>query len=119
MVQVGEGDELYPVDLRRAEAAADLAGHERVFEIWPPLDAPVDRDGRRVEAIVAVVAQESSPTRHRRRFGPASWSGPPAPPGAAAGRLAHLQAVRRARRRQDALLTGTVVPTVARRPRRR
>ena len=53
MVQVGEGDELYPVDLRAPGAAADLAAHERVFEIWPPLESVVDRDGRRVEAIVA------------------------------------------------------------------
>ena len=111
LVQVGEGDELYPVDLQAADAAADLAGHERVFEIWPPLDATVDRDGRRVEAIVAVVAQESSPTPSAA---PASRPGRVPPPrqepplpgwrtfklfGASAG--------------QDALLTGTVVPTVA------
>jgi thiopeptide-type bacteriocin biosynthesis protein len=109
LVQVGEGDELYPVDLQAAEAAADLAGHERVFEIWPPLDATVDRQGRRVEAIVAVVDQESSPTptpAPRPGRVPPPRQAPPLPGwrtfklfGASAG--------------QDALLTETVVPTVA------
>jgi thiopeptide-type bacteriocin biosynthesis protein len=56
-VQVGEGDELLPVDLSAPDAADDLTGHERLFEIWPPLDAVVDRDGRRLEAVVMVVAE--------------------------------------------------------------
>ena len=114
LVQVGEGDELYPVDLQSGEAAADLVGHDRVFEIWPPLDAPVDRDGRRVEAIVAVVADDPSSSPGWSSAPPAPSPGrvpPPreAPPlpgwrtfklfGASAG--------------QDALLTGIVVPTVA------
>ena len=112
LVQVGEGDELYPVDLQAAQAATDLAGHERVFEIWPPLDATVDRDGRRVEAIVAVVAQEPSPSPSPAARAPRPGRVPPPrlePPlpgwrtfklfGASAG--------------QDLLLTGTVVPTVA------
>ena len=112
MVQVGEGDELYPVDLQAAGAAADLAGHERVFEIWPPLDATVDRDGRRVEAIVAVVAEDADerapPALGARRLGrvPPPRQEPPLPGwrtfklfGASAG--------------QDLLLTETVVPTVA------
>ena len=107
LVQVGEGDELYPVDLQAADAAADLAGHERVFEIWPPLDATVDRDGRRLEAIVAVVADEPSPSPAPRpgRVPPPRLE-PPLPGwrtfklfGASAG--------------QDALLIETVVPTVA------
>jgi lantibiotic biosynthesis protein len=107
LVQVGEGDELYPVDLQATDAAAELAGHDRVFEIWPPLDATVDRDGRRVEAIVAVVAQEATPSAGPRpgRVPPPRQQ-PPLPGwrtfklfGASAG--------------QDALLTGTVVPTVA------
>jgi thiopeptide-type bacteriocin biosynthesis protein len=58
-VQVGEGDELLPVDLSAPDAAGDLAGHERLFEIWPPLDAVVDRDGRRLEAVVMVVADRA------------------------------------------------------------
>ena len=109
MVQVGEGDELYPIDLQAADAADDLAGHERVFEIWPPLDATVDRDGRRVEAIVAVVAQEPSPsppTAPRPGRVPPPRQEPPLPGwrtfklfGASAG--------------QDALLVESVVPTVA------
>ena len=109
MVQVGEGDELYPVDLQAADAAADLAGNERVFEIWPPLDATVDRDGRRVEAIVAIVAQEPSPPPSpapRPGRVPPPRREPPLPGwrtfklfGASAG--------------QDALLIETVVPMVA------
>ncbi len=56
-VQLGEGDELLPVDLTGPGAAADLDGHDRVFEIWPPLDEVVDRDGRRLEAVVMVVEE--------------------------------------------------------------
>jgi thiopeptide-type bacteriocin biosynthesis protein len=113
LVQVGEGDELYPVDLQAAEAAADLAGHERVFEIWPPLDATVDRDGRRVEAIVAVIADEPAPS-------PGSSPDPVPPPGRVppprhepplpGWRTFKLFG---ASAGQDALLTETVVPTVA------
>jgi thiopeptide-type bacteriocin biosynthesis protein len=54
-VQVGHEDQLLPVDLDGPTAADDLAGHERVWEIWPPLGRTVDRDGRRVEAVVALV----------------------------------------------------------------
>ena len=54
-VQVGHEDRLLVVDLDGASARADLAGHERVWEIWPPLGASVDRDGRRVEAVIALV----------------------------------------------------------------
>ena len=58
-VQVGQGDELLPVDLAAAGAAADLGGHRRVFEIWPPVDesALCDRDGRRLEAVVMLIEQ--------------------------------------------------------------
>src|SRR6185436_16594219 len=55
-VHVGDEDRLLPVDLDSAgEARAALAGHERVWEIWPPLGSSPDRDGRRVEAVVALV----------------------------------------------------------------
>jgi thiopeptide-type bacteriocin biosynthesis protein len=54
-VHVGHEDQLLVVDLDAATSAADLGGHARVWEIWPPLGAPVDRDGRRVEAVVALV----------------------------------------------------------------
>jgi len=54
-VQVGHEDELLPVDLEAPGAAKQLAGHERVHEIWPPLGDTPDRSGRRVEAVVALV----------------------------------------------------------------
>ena len=63
-VQVGDGDELLPVDLDAPDAAADLAGRERAIEIWPPLGATVDRGGRRTEAIVMLVA-EATPAETR------------------------------------------------------
>jgi thiopeptide-type bacteriocin biosynthesis protein len=56
-VQVGEGDQLLPVDLAARGAAADLRGCERAWEIWPPLGQTLDQDGRRVEAVVALVAE--------------------------------------------------------------
>ena len=58
-VQVGQGDELLPVDLAAAGAATDLGDHRRVFEIWPPVDdsALCDRDGRRLEAVVMLIEQ--------------------------------------------------------------
>jgi thiopeptide-type bacteriocin biosynthesis protein len=111
MVQVGEGDELYPVDLQAPGAAADLAAHHRVFEIWPPIAAVVDRDGRRVEAIVAVVDEDVVD------------KAPPAPP---APRLGRVPPPRQeppfagwrtfklfgASARQDTLLTEAVLPAV-------
>jgi len=54
-VQVGAEDELLPVDLTRPEARADLKGHARAFEIWPPLEDTPDESGRRIEAVVGIV----------------------------------------------------------------
>ncbi len=74
-VQVGVEDQLLPVDLDRALAWRDLTGQPRAWEIWPPLPSPapagprsrrskgtarararaVDLDGRRIEAVVALV----------------------------------------------------------------
>lgn len=54
-VQAGVGDELLPVDLNAPSAARELAGLDRVHEIWPPLDTTIDRDGRRLELVVPVV----------------------------------------------------------------
>ncbi|HVY41299.1 MAG TPA: thiopeptide-type bacteriocin biosynthesis protein [Polyangia bacterium] len=54
-VQLGQGDELVPVDLEAPSAAGELAGVARVHEIWPPLDQTIDRDGRRIELVVPVV----------------------------------------------------------------
>lgn len=106
LVQVGEGDELYPVDLEAADAAADLEDHERAFEIWPPLDATLDRDGRRLEAIVAVVDDERPAPRAPRlgRVAP-----PRRVPPLAGWRTFKLFG---AAARQDALLTETVVPAL-------
>ena len=108
MVQVGEGDELYPVDLQAPGAAAEVAAYERVFEIWPPLEAVVDRGGRRVEAVVAVVEEQGPPSPPRARLGrvpPPRREPPPA-----GWRTFKLFG---ASDRQDALLTGRVLPAVA------
>ena len=107
MVQVGEGDELYPVDLQAPGAAAELAPYERVFEIWPPLESVVDRDGRRLEAIVAVVEEEVPPAPTTPRPGrvPPPRQEPPLP-GWRTFKLFGAAA------RQDVLLTGTILPAV-------
>jgi thiopeptide-type bacteriocin biosynthesis protein len=107
MVQVGTGDELYPVDLEAPDAGAELRDQERVLEIWPPLDATVDRDGRRVEAIVALVDDAPSP--------PAASRLARVPPPRRAPPLAGWRTFKLfgASARQDALLTETVVPAVA------
>ena len=80
-VQVGAADELLPVDLDHREARRDLAGQPRAWEIWPPLPPaprtsaartgarararPVDRDGRRIEAVVALVDCPDEGDAHR------------------------------------------------------
>ena len=122
---------------------ATSSGQPRAWEIWPPLAdderaggksrraraaaarraaRTVDRDGRRIEAVVALVdvpddagvrAAEARQQRDRgRRRGPA------AAPGAAGAGLAHLRALRRrgAARRRPA---GRGGPGGARRARRR
>jgi thiopeptide-type bacteriocin biosynthesis protein len=66
-VQVGAADELLPVDLDAKDAAADLAGSARAWELWPPLNAVVDRDGRRVEAVVMLVAEPGDAAAARAR----------------------------------------------------
>ncbi|HSS39948.1 MAG TPA: thiopeptide-type bacteriocin biosynthesis protein [Polyangia bacterium] len=60
-VQVGEGDELVPVDLDAPSAARDLTGIARVHEIWPPPGETIDRDGRRIELVVPVVRTGARP----------------------------------------------------------
>jgi thiopeptide-type bacteriocin biosynthesis protein len=81
-VQVGDGDELLPVDLTSPGALADLADHDRVFEIWPPLDEVVDRDGRRIEAVVMLVEQPDAAdvAGHARRAEAVRSAGPVPPP---------------------------------------
>ncbi len=58
-VQVGQGDELLPVDLDSADGVRDLRRHApgRVFEIWPPVDDVLDADGRRIEIVAMVVSE--------------------------------------------------------------
>jgi thiopeptide-type bacteriocin biosynthesis protein len=89
-VQVGEGDELLPVDLAAPDAVADLAGHDRVFEIWPPLDDLVDRDGRRVEAVVMLVEQPDADdiAGHARRTEATRAAGAVPPPARASRQAA-------------------------------
>jgi len=81
-VQVGEGDELLPVDLAAATAATDLGDHERVFEIWPPLAETVDRDGRRVEAVVMMIEEPDAADAadHARRAAAVRSAGVVPPP---------------------------------------
>jgi thiopeptide-type bacteriocin biosynthesis protein len=64
-IQVGEGDELLPVDLHARGAAADLARHAdgRAHEIWPPLDRLADAGGRRLEIVAAVISHPDEPGR--------------------------------------------------------
>lgn len=108
MVQVGEGDELLPVDLHAPGAAAEVAAYARVFEIWPPLESVVDRDGRRVEAVVAVVDEEPPPAARRAR--PGRVPPPRQEPPLAGWRTFKLFG---AAGRQDNLLTRKVAPTVS------
>jgi lantibiotic biosynthesis protein len=111
MVQIGEGDELYPLDLQAPGAAADLAGYDRVFEIWPPLEAVVDSDGRRVEAVVAVVDDEA---RVETPLAPSTPRPGRVPPPRQQPPLGGWRTFKLfgAAARQDALLAGSVVPAV-------
>jgi len=113
-IQLGEGDELLPVDLTAPGAAADLDGHDRVYEIWPPLDEVVDRDGRRVEAVVMVV-EEPDPAEkgeHLRRSEAIRAAGA-VPPPARTPRLEDWQTFKLfgVQSRQDDLL-GLLLPAV-------
>jgi thiopeptide-type bacteriocin biosynthesis protein len=115
-VQVGEEDRLLVVDLDGAGAAADLAGHARVWEIWPPLGATVDRDGRRVEAVVALVRRPDleDADADARAARATVTAGPVAPP-----RLSRPPTAWRtfkvfgAREHQDALLLEALRPALA------
>jgi thiopeptide-type bacteriocin biosynthesis protein len=80
-VQVGHEDQLLVVDLEDADAAAELAGHERAWEIWPPLGRGVDHDGRRVEAVVALVDRpDDDEARASARAARAVAAAPRVPP---------------------------------------
>jgi thiopeptide-type bacteriocin biosynthesis protein len=59
-IQIGFEDELLPIDLEDARDLETLLRRAperrpRAYEIWPPLDAHIDEDGRRVEVVIAVV----------------------------------------------------------------
>ena len=116
-VQLGSEDELLPVDLTTTEARADLKGHARAFEIWPPLEDTPDESGRRIEAVVGIV---NVPDDDERAFISAATSAT-----AAAGRVpppmsdAVLDDAWRtfklfgATDRQDLVLAEIVGPTIA------
>ncbi|HXT99879.1 MAG TPA: thiopeptide-type bacteriocin biosynthesis protein, partial [Polyangia bacterium] len=113
-VQLGDGDELLPVDLEAPGAPSDLANHDRVFEIWPPLGATVDRDGRRLEAVVMLVEDPDSAdiAGHARRAAAIKSAGDVPPP----ARTAELEGWRTfklfgAEGRQDDLLA-VLLPTI-------
>jgi thiopeptide-type bacteriocin biosynthesis protein len=114
-VQVGEGDQLLAVDLSAPEALVDLGavagrpGAGRIFEIWPPLASVVDRDGRRVEVVVAVVDRDppAGPDLRAHRRVPPPSQAPPLPGWRTFklfGAAAH----------QDELLQAAVVPAIER-----
>ncbi len=127
-VQVGVEDQLLPVDLDRAHAWRDLAGQPRAWEIWPPLsdDAPkgrarrappgtVDLDGRRIEAVVALVdAPDDAGAREAeaRTRAIAGAGAVPPPRVAPAAPGWHTFALYGADERQDSVLLDAVVPAV-------
>jgi thiopeptide-type bacteriocin biosynthesis protein len=130
-VQVGAEDELLPVDLDDPQAGRDLTGQPRAWEIWPPLPrAPargsrsrrgrgpstgVDRDGRRIEAVVALVdfPDETHALRlEARRHAIAQTGAVPPPrlaPAAPGWTTFCLYGVEE---RQDDVLLDAVAPTV-------
>jgi thiopeptide-type bacteriocin biosynthesis protein len=112
-IQVGDGDELLPVDLDAAGATAELRGQQRVWEIWPPLGQTVDRDGRRLEAVVALIdhGDEAAEREAARAAATAGTVPPPrvAPP-LAGWRTFKLFG---SEDRQDDLLVSAVAPTIS------
>jgi thiopeptide-type bacteriocin biosynthesis protein len=118
VVQVGQGDELLPVDLAAPSAATELerfAGG-RAFEIWPPLARLLDEDGRRVEAVVMVVSAPAPEQAEGRRAAiAATRAAGEVPPPAAAGPAPGWTTYRLhgAEDRQDAVLFAAVAPAIA------
>ncbi|MEP6654583.1 MAG: thiopeptide-type bacteriocin biosynthesis protein [Myxococcales bacterium] len=118
-VQVGAEDELLPVDLDGPTAAADLAGQQRVFEIWPPLGDTPDSAGRRLEVVVALADVPEPEQRARIEDATAATraAGAVPPPrrlteDASAGSWQTFKLFGAADR-QDALVVGLVAPLVA------
>jgi thiopeptide-type bacteriocin biosynthesis protein len=115
-VQVGHEDQLLPVDLDAPRALRELAGHERVWEIWPPLGRTLDRGGRRVEAVVALVdAPDAEEAAAAARADRATASARRVPPPRAAGPARGWRTLKLfgAPEHQDALLHDVVAPTIA------
>jgi thiopeptide-type bacteriocin biosynthesis protein len=104
VVQAGEGDELQLIALDDDDAAEQLARLPgEVFEVWPPLDASIDAGGRRIEAIVAVIADDAPP--------PAPLERVPLP-----GETAHdwhTWKIFGAADRADRVLHGAIAPAIA------
>ena len=101
-VQVGQADELMLVALDDDDALAQLGGQARAYEVWPPLDASIDAGGRRIEAIVAVIADDTPP--------PPALPRVPLP--AAAGDW-HTWKLFGAADRADRVLQGAIAPAIA------
>ena len=104
-VQVGQGDELLLVALDDADALDRLRDEPRAYEVWPPLDASIDAGGRRIEAIVAVIADESAPPAPLLRVPPPAEREP--------ARAWHTWKLFGAADRADRVLHGAVAPAVA------
>lgn len=107
-VQVGQGDELMLVALDDDDALDQLdqlADAPRAYEVWPPLERGIDASGRRIEAIVAVLADEALP--------PAPLPRVPPPAAREPARDWHTWKLFGAADRADRLLHGAVAPAVA------
>jgi thiopeptide-type bacteriocin biosynthesis protein len=100
-VQVGQGDELMLVALDDADALEQLRGEARAYEVWPPLDASIDAGGRRIEAIVAVIADDAPPPSPLPRV--------PLP----SGNDWHTWKLFGAAERADRVLHGAIAPAIA------
>jgi thiopeptide-type bacteriocin biosynthesis protein len=117
-VQVGQMDQLLPVDLAGPGAGADLRGADRLWEIWPPLARGLDDDGRRIEAVVALCQDSRDEPREQSDARAAAARAahqmgdvpPPHVRTAAAGWTTFK--LFGADDRQDELLDGQVYPTV-------
>jgi lantibiotic biosynthesis protein len=125
-VQVGAEDELLPVDLAAPDALDDLAGQPRAWEIWPPPDTPgIDRDGRRIEAVIALVDRnlpardddnddDIAPTPARARAQVMAAAGRVPPPRAAPAAPGWLTfKLFGVEDRQNQILCDAIAPTVA------